>query len=48
MRAFFAAIATMSVQGSVLKWVSNHRRHHLYADEPGDVHSPFYDGRGNR
>ena len=48
MRAFFCAIATMSVQGSVLKWVSNHRRHHLYADKPGDVHSPFYDGRGNR
>jgi stearoyl-CoA desaturase (Delta-9 desaturase) len=48
MRAFFAAIATMSVQGSVLKWVSNHRRHHLHADKPGDVHSPFYDGRGNR
>jgi stearoyl-CoA desaturase (delta-9 desaturase) len=48
MRAFFCAIATMAVQGSVLKWVSNHRRHHLYADKPGDVHSPHYDGVGNR
>jgi stearoyl-CoA desaturase (delta-9 desaturase) len=48
MRALFAAIATLAVQGSVLKWVSNHRRHHLHADKPGDVHSPYYDGFGNR
>jgi stearoyl-CoA desaturase (delta-9 desaturase) len=48
MRALFAAIATMAVQGSVLKWVSNHRRHHLHTDKPGDVHSPYYDGAGNR
>ena len=47
MRAFFAAIATMAVQGSVLKWVANHRRHHLHTDKPGDVHSPYYDGVGN-
>ncbi|MBU6459193.1 MAG: acyl-CoA desaturase, partial [Bradyrhizobium sp.] len=47
MRAFFCAIGTMAVQGSVLKWVANHRRHHLYADRPGDVHSPHYDGAGN-
>jgi len=48
MRAFFCAIATMAVQGSVLKWVANHRRHHLHSDKPGDVHSPYYDGVGNR
>jgi stearoyl-CoA desaturase (Delta-9 desaturase) len=48
MRAFFCAIATMAVQGSVLKWVANHRRHHLHSDKPGDVHSPHYDGAGNR
>jgi stearoyl-CoA desaturase (Delta-9 desaturase) len=46
MRAILAAIATMAVQGSVLKWVSNHRRHHLHSDKPGDVHSPYYDGAG--
>ena len=48
MRTIFAALALMAVQGSILKWVSNHRRHHLYADKPGDVHSPYYDGGGNR
>ena len=48
MRTLFCAIATMAMQGSVLKWVSNHRRHHLHSDKPGDVHSPHYDGVGNR
>jgi stearoyl-CoA desaturase (delta-9 desaturase) len=48
MRTLCAAMATMAVQGSVLKWVSNHRRHHLHSDQPGDVHSPYYDGGGNR
>lgn len=27
MRTFFCAIAQMAVQGSLLKWVGNHRRH---------------------
>ena len=48
MRIFFCAIAQMAVQGSLLKWVGNHRRHHLYADDVGDPHSPHYDGRGYR
>jgi stearoyl-CoA desaturase (delta-9 desaturase) len=48
MRTFFSAIAQMAVQGSLLKWVGNHRRHHLYADDVGDPHSPHYDGRGYR
>lgn len=48
MRIFFCAIAQMAVQGSLLKWVGNHRRHHLYADDVGDPHSPHCDGRGYR
>ena len=48
MRAICAAVATMAVQGSILKWVANHRRHHLHSDKPGDVHSPYYDGFGHR
>src|SRR5580693_4020838 len=48
MRIFFCAIAQMAVQGSLLKWVGNHRRHHLYTDDVGDPHSPHYDGRGYR
>jgi stearoyl-CoA desaturase (Delta-9 desaturase) len=48
MRTFFCAIAQMAVQGSLLKWVGNHRRHHLYSDDVGDPHSPHYDGHGNK
>jgi stearoyl-CoA desaturase (Delta-9 desaturase) len=48
MRTLFAMLATMAVQGSIVKWVSNHRRHHLHSDRPGDVHSPYYDGVGDR
>ena len=48
MRVFFCAIAQMAIQGSIAKWVANHRRHHLYADDVGDPHSPQFDGFGNR
>ncbi|WFU37268.1 acyl-CoA desaturase [Bradyrhizobium sp. CB82] len=48
MRTFFCAIAQMAIQGSIAKWVANHRRYHLYADHVGDPHSPLYDGFGNR
>lgn len=35
---------TLSVQKGVLWWAANHRIHHRYADQPGDVHSPSRDG----
>ena len=41
------AIGQMACQGSLLKWVGNHRRHHLYTDEVGDPHSPYLDGKGH-
>jgi stearoyl-CoA desaturase (delta-9 desaturase) len=41
------AAAQMACQGSLLKWVGNHRRHHLYADDVGDPHSPYLDGKGH-
>ena len=44
---FLCAIGQMACQGSLLKWVGNHRRHHLYTDEVGDPHSPYLDGHGN-
>jgi len=48
MRTFFCAIAQMAVQGPIAKWVANHRRHHLHADDVGDPHSPHYDSHGNK
>jgi stearoyl-CoA desaturase (delta-9 desaturase) len=30
----------MGLQGSVMDWVADHRKHHAHADEEGDPHSP--------
>lgn len=37
----FAVCGAMAMQGGPLWWLSNHRRHHLYADTEDDVHSPL-------
>ena len=36
----FAVLGSMAVEGSVLDWVADHRKHHAYADIEGDPHSP--------
>jgi stearoyl-CoA desaturase (Delta-9 desaturase) len=36
----FAVLGSLSVQGSVLDWVADHRKHHAHADKEGDPHSP--------
>src|SRR4051794_14744197 len=36
----FAIAGMMSVQGPVVDWVADHRKHHAHADEEGDPHSP--------
>jgi stearoyl-CoA desaturase (delta-9 desaturase) len=41
-----AALGSMSVQGPLLKWVAQHRRHHQHSDQVGDPHSPHTAGRG--
>jgi stearoyl-CoA desaturase (delta-9 desaturase) len=35
-----AVLGSMSFQGSVIGWVADHRRHHVYSDREGDPHSP--------
>jgi stearoyl-CoA desaturase (delta-9 desaturase) len=39
-RATLAILGSMSVQGAVIHWVADHRKHHTFTDEPGDPHSP--------
>jgi stearoyl-CoA desaturase (delta-9 desaturase) len=39
-------LGSMAVQGSLLKWVALHRRHHAHSDRPGDPHSPHLHGGG--
>ena len=36
----FAILGSLSLQGSVLDWVADHRKHHAHTDEEGDPHSP--------
>ena len=30
----------MAVQGPVIEWVADHRKHHAHTDKEGDPHSP--------
>ena len=36
----FAVMGSLAVEGSVLDWVADHRKHHANADKEGDPHSP--------
>jgi stearoyl-CoA desaturase (Delta-9 desaturase) len=39
----FAVAGAMSVQGPVIDWVADHRKHHAHTDVEGDPHSPHVD-----
>ena len=48
-RATLAIAGSMAVQGPIIKWVADHRRHHAFSDREGDPHSPHLeDGPGVR
>src|SRR3954463_308551 len=36
----FAGLGSMAVQGPVIAWVADHRKHHAHTDVEGDPHSP--------
>jgi stearoyl-CoA desaturase (Delta-9 desaturase) len=42
----FAIFGSMAVEGPVIGWVADHRRHHAHADEEGDPHSPHIGEHG--
>jgi stearoyl-CoA desaturase (delta-9 desaturase) len=39
-RAVLAILGSAAVEGPVISWVADHRKHHAFSDEPGDPHSP--------
>ncbi|MGC7097712.1 acyl-CoA desaturase [Amycolatopsis lurida] len=41
LRIALAVAGSMAMQGPVVGWVADHRRHHAYADREGDPHSPW-------
>jgi stearoyl-CoA desaturase (delta-9 desaturase) len=47
-RYALAVMGQMSVQGSAIDWVADHRKHHAFTDEEGDPHSPHGHGGGFR
>lgn len=42
-KGLLAIAGSMAVQGPVITWVADHRRHHAFADKEGDPHSPHLD-----
>jgi len=44
LRVTMAIIGSLAVQGNVLNWVADHRRHHAFSDREGDPHSPWLHG----
>ena len=39
-RYLLAVMGSFSLQGPVIDWVADHRKHHAFTDEEGDPHSP--------
>jgi len=43
LRGVFAALGSAAIEGPVISWVADHRKHHAFSDAPGDPHSPHVD-----
>ena len=41
LRVALAIAGSLAIEGPVITWVSDHRRHHKYSDKEGDPHSPW-------
>jgi stearoyl-CoA desaturase (delta-9 desaturase) len=48
LRVAMAIAGSLAVEGPVLNWVADHRRHHKYSDKEGDPHSPWRFGNDTR
>ena len=41
LKVALAVAGSMAIEGPVLRWVADHRRHHAFSDREGDPHSPW-------
>jgi stearoyl-CoA desaturase (Delta-9 desaturase) len=41
LRVALAIAGSLAIEGPILNWVADHRRHHKYSDREGDPHSPW-------
>jgi stearoyl-CoA desaturase (delta-9 desaturase) len=40
-RVALAIAGSLAIEGPVIRWVADHRRHHAFSDRDGDPHSPW-------
>jgi stearoyl-CoA desaturase (Delta-9 desaturase) len=45
-RGTLAILGSVAIEGPVISWVADHRKHHAFSDRPGDPHSPHVDHGG--
>ncbi|HEY6694289.1 MAG TPA: acyl-CoA desaturase [Solirubrobacteraceae bacterium] len=45
-RGTLAVLGSVAIEGPVISWVADHRKHHAFSDRPGDPHSPHVDHGG--
>jgi len=43
LRGLFGILGSAAIEGPVISWVADHRKHHVFSDKPGDPHSPHVD-----
>ena len=48
LRVALAVAGSLAIEGPVIRWVADHRRHHAYSDRDGDPHSPWRYGENMR
>jgi stearoyl-CoA desaturase (delta-9 desaturase) len=41
LKIYLAIAGTLAIEGPVIRWVADHRRHHAFSDREGDPHSPW-------
>jgi stearoyl-CoA desaturase (Delta-9 desaturase) len=45
LQVVMAVAGSMAIQGPIVRWVADHRKHHRFSDRDGDPHSPWRYGR---
>jgi stearoyl-CoA desaturase (Delta-9 desaturase) len=45
LKIVLAIAGSMAIQGPVVRWVADHRKHHKFSDRDGDPHSPWRYGQ---
>jgi stearoyl-CoA desaturase (Delta-9 desaturase) len=43
LRGLLAVLGSAAIEGPVISWVADHRKHHAFSDKEGDPHSPHVD-----